>query len=86
MWAGIANSEACDPAEEEASSANLVLLPGGSETSDATFSDPEGAAWRQWWLGQDGIFRWGWDRGNGSVRYSSPQEPIEILCLLSCHY
>ena len=59
MWAGIATSEACDSAEEEASSANSVLLPPGSETSDATFSDSEGAAWRQWWLGKDGIFRWG---------------------------
>ena len=27
------------------------------------------------------FFRWGWDGGNGSVRYGSPQEPVEILCL-----
>ena len=39
MWAGIATSEACDPIEEEASIVNSVLLPAGSVTSDATFSD-----------------------------------------------
>ena len=83
--AGIATSEASDSAEEEASGANSVLLPTGPETSVATYSDSWGAAWRQLWLGQDRIFMWGWDRGNGRVRYGSPQEPIETLCLWSCH-
>ena len=45
MWAGIATSETCDPAEEETSSASSALLCAGSETSDATFSDsPEWVA------------------------------------------
>ena len=54
MWAGIATSEACDPAEEETSSASSALLSAGLETSDATFF----RLLREQ-LRESGIFRWG---------------------------
>ena len=83
MWAGIATSEACDSAEEEASSANSALPSAGLETSGATFSDSWGGGLETVAVGAGWHFWWGWDRGNGSVRYGSLQEPIDILHLWS---
>ena len=51
----------------------------------ATFLESWGGGLETVVLEQDGFFRWGWDGGNGSVGYGTSQEPVEILCLWSCH-
>ena len=45
-----------------------------------------GVALKWWQLEHGGDFWVGWDGGHGRMRYGSSQEPIQTLCLQSCHW
>ena len=79
--AGIATIKAWDSAEKEASGAILSYCQQDWRLQVPPFQTSEGVAWRTVAVEADGSFTWEWNGGNESVRYSSSQEPVEILCL-----